>query len=173
MAAGINLYSYVFNNPVHWIDSMGNEVIFEHRVPIWPGEKDPNMDDVKVRLGGGGGLGPGGGSAEVIFDKCCKNNKMIERTILKVCVYGGIVANIKTPSLPVMPGVDPGNEGNCGKDWWVIEKGNLWGLGGYIIGVDSKNGLQWAPWDIGFYWKYKERCEYSVIGYRDVKGCCK
>jgi RHS repeat-associated protein len=112
---GLNTYAYANGAPVNWIDPKG------------------------LREGWGGGIHAFiiGITHEHIYDSCCKNGKVIKRTIAMNCLIFGpglelgfkggkgaikAVTGLKPKPKPKWSSNIP-NEGHCGQTSWSVSSG--------------------------------------------------
>ncbi len=147
-----NLYRYVGNNSINYVDPHGLERGWGYGGHI-----------VIARL-----------SFDRIYDECCNQGKKIKRTISRNCYSFGLYASIGLPFgkgfAPVLN--DEGGAGHCGEAEWE-EDSNETTYGGDlgIYGRDSKSKNKWLTFNLGGYVNGYQDCRFSVIK-EEVVGCC-
>ncbi len=151
LEGGINPYVYADNGPIIKVDIKG------------------------LRFGFGFGVRFFiiGLSAERLWDTCCKDGKLIRRTIAKNCWSMGVGLSLKLSNKgfsPSLGGIKT-NEGHCGQREWVVETEHKYGGDLVIYGRDSHSGNKWLPLALGGYYDIFQHCRYTIVSEKKV-GCC-
>ena len=131
LRGGINLYAYVHNNPIRYIDPKG--------LSVWDRIVNSNWSL----------SGYFGGGAEISNEwvSCCEGNKKYEYHLLIIC--GGVGAGaafpeIPTPSTPLNTFGGRSNS-NCPRnnDWFLAKSGSasFFAGGGYQVDVGRNEGF--------------------------------
>jgi RHS repeat-associated protein len=126
-AAGLNLYTYVANNPVRFIDPLGNDIgIYgggtgdQNNPYLFIPQPSTTSPSLGLNLGlGGGGYYFVGAEGTISTCRCCENGKKYRVSVLTVCSgigfdmkFKGKLPKIAKPSPPI-PGSVSSGESSC------------------------------------------------------------
>jgi RHS repeat-associated protein len=161
---GINLFAYVGGDPINGIDPWG----------------------LRKGWGFSAHFFVGGMSTHRVYDSCCNNGKIVERTLAVNCLFigpglaGGSGARtlkefMFTASIPKPRPELTGNletEGHCGEQEWTDNSGHRYGGDLLIFGKDSKKGWTFLSGAVGGYWRFGTHCRITVVDEEETDQCC-